>query len=282
VVESCTGSSTACPTDAFVTGGTQCRASAGICDPAESCTGSQADCPSNAFTAAGTECRAAAGICDVAESCTGTQAACPDNALVAAGTQCRGSGGTCDPVELCTGQLFFCPGDVTNASNPIGNTVQLVHSKVNAKTTISWTEAESGRFNVYRGAKVGAAPWVYNQGCLASGVVQQFVNDNATPAVTQMFFYLASRDTTSCNESTLGLDSTGMPRPNASACAAGAGADTDADGVIDALDNCPAVYNPAQSDVDGDVIGDACDNCPSWWNQDQADADLDGVGDVCE
>jgi hypothetical protein len=267
-----------------VAGGTSCRASAGICDPAESCTGSQAACPANAFTAAGTECRAAAGICDLAESCTGSQAACPANALVAAGTQCRGPAGACDPAELCTGQLVFCPGDVTNASNPIGNTVRLVHSKANAKTAINWTEVESGRFNLYRGAKTGAAPWVYNHGCLASGLVQQTANDNLTPAVTQMFFYLVSRDTTSCNESTLGLNSAGTPRPNASACFAGggAGADTDGDGVIDALDNCPAVHNPAQTDVDGDVIGDACDNCPALWNQDQADADHDGIGDVCD
>jgi hypothetical protein len=284
VAESCTGASATCPGDAFVAGGTSCRASAGICDPAESCTGSQAACPANAFTAAGTECRAAAGICDLAESCTGSQAACPANALVAAGTQCRGPAGACDPAELCTGQLVFCPGDVTNASNPIGNTVRLVHSKANAKTAINWTEVESGRFNLYRGAKTGAAPWVYNHGCLASGLVQQTANDNLTPAVTQMFFYLVSRDTTSCNESTLGLNSAGTPRPNASACFAGggAGADADGDGVIDALDNCPAVHNPAQTDVDGDVIGDACDNCPALWNQDQADADHDGIGDVCD
>jgi hypothetical protein len=35
--------------------------------------------------------------------------------------------------------------------------------------------------------------------------------------------------------------------------------DLDADGVRDAYDNCPYVYNPDQSDYDGDGIGDICE-----------------------
>jgi hypothetical protein len=45
--------------------------------------------------------------------------------------------------------------------------------------------------------------------------------------------------------------------------------DVDGDGVADALDNCPLVFNPVrpmdgatQSDVDGDLSGDACDRSP--------------------
>jgi hypothetical protein len=45
--------------------------------------------------------------------------------------------------------------------------------------------------------------------------------------------------------------------------------DQDGDGVVDAKDDCPAVFNPprtmdgtAQSDVDGDGFGDACDSKP--------------------
>jgi hypothetical protein len=45
--------------------------------------------------------------------------------------------------------------------------------------------------------------------------------------------------------------------------------DNDGDGIPDAQDNCPTVFNPirpiddgGQSDVDGDGLGDACDPCP--------------------
>ena len=45
--------------------------------------------------------------------------------------------------------------------------------------------------------------------------------------------------------------------------------DSDGDGIANALDNCPLVFNPlrpmddgAQPDTDGDDIGDACDACP--------------------
>ena len=282
VAETCTGSSVLCPDDGFVVAGTTCRGSTGVCDVAESCTGSSAACPANLFATSGTPCRAAAGVCDVAETCTGASAACPANALVAAGTTCRSSAGTCDPAESCLGTNVNCPTNVTNANNPIGNSVRVRHTTSGAlKYIVEWTEVEGGPFDVYRGARVGANPWSYNQACFGNRTPQANVTDNATPAVTQMFFYLVTRDAGSCNESSLGFDSAGVPRPNPSACPH-LGVDTDADGVIDVIDNCPAVYNPAQTDVDGDVIGDACDNCPNDTNPDQADADHDGLGDACD
>jgi len=40
--------------------------------------------------------------------------------------------------------------------------------------------------------------------------------------------------------------------------------DNDADGIANAVDNCPNVYNPSQRDADGDGIGNACDaDCPN-------------------
>jgi hypothetical protein len=39
--------------------------------------------------------------------------------------------------------------------------------------------------------------------------------------------------------------------------------DSDGDGIKNAMDNCPAIYNPNQADKDGDGIGDACDICPN-------------------
>jgi len=101
----------------------------------------------------------------------------------------------------------------------------------------------------------------------------------------------------------------GIPGPN----------DKDGDGIDDASDNCPNVFNPvrgldngAQGDFDGDQIGDECDvcpfdadntaceynwsandvdcdgikngkdNCPQDANDDQADKDGDGHGDACD
>jgi hypothetical protein len=58
--------------------------------------------------------------------------------------------------------------------------------------------------------------------------------------------------------------------------------DGDGDGVLDNVDNCPAVWNSLQSDIDGDDVGDVCDNCPTIANANQLDADLDGIGDVCD
>lgn len=92
--------------------------------------------------------------------------------------------------------------------------------------------------------------------------------------------------------------------------------DADADGIVDAEDNCPTIFNPirpvdggAQGDADGDGQGDVCDpcaldatdscsgsgddvdgdgvpndsdNCPGTANDDQLDSDSDGKGDVCD
>jgi hypothetical protein len=75
--------------------------------------------------------------------------------------------------------------------------------------------------------------------------------------------------------------------------------DTDGDGIPDAADDCPGVFDPAQRDTDGDGVGDACDTepppdrdgdgvpdpvdlCPDVADPDQVDRDGDGRGDACD
>jgi len=58
--------------------------------------------------------------------------------------------------------------------------------------------------------------------------------------------------------------------------------DWDGDGYLDAVDNCPGLYNPAQADGDEDGVGDLCDNCVALDNSDQFDADEDSFGDACD
>jgi len=63
--------------------------------------------------------------------------------------------------------------------------------------------------------------------------------------------------------------------------------DLDADGIANAMDNCPTANNPDQHDEDVDTVGDACDNCPHVSNTTQANAlegaiGADAVGDACD
>jgi YVTN family beta-propeller protein len=72
------------------------------------------------------------------------------------------------------------------------------------------------------------------------------------------------------------------PAFTATAAGTRAGIDRDEDGLLDGLDNCPAVTNGSQTDADADFAGDACDNCAARSNGSQADTDADGTGDVCD
>src|SRR5262249_51111226 len=58
--------------------GTTCRAAAaGGCDVAETCNGTSSTCPNDAFQPSTFTCRSAANECDIAETCPGNSATCP-------------------------------------------------------------------------------------------------------------------------------------------------------------------------------------------------------------
>jgi len=58
--------------------------------------------------------------------------------------------------------------------------------------------------------------------------------------------------------------------------------DRDGDGILDAADKCPDVFDPLQRDHDNDGFGDACDGCPPFASATNDDTDGDGVGDSCD
>ncbi len=65
--------------------------------------------------------------------------------------------------------------------------------------------------------------------------------------------------------------------------------DLDADGIPNAADLCPMMFDPDQHDEDGDGVGDACDDCPSLADPAQADFGETGggqfgdhIGDACD
>jgi hypothetical protein len=89
--------------------GTECRASAGECDPAESCDGVSTRCPADQKTGAGVSCTDDGNVCTL-DQCDGTSPTCQHPAGHA-GTECRASAGECDPAESCDGVSTGCPAD---------------------------------------------------------------------------------------------------------------------------------------------------------------------------
>ncbi|TMB07162.1 MAG: hypothetical protein E6J71_29900 [Deltaproteobacteria bacterium] len=146
VAETCTGTSTTCPPDAFAPSSTPCtsladsnpctvdmcsgtsatcthpagntgaicRAAAGECDAVETCTGTSTTCPSDAKKPLGTACTADTNPCTL-DQCNGTSNSCQHPAGNA-GTVCRAAANGCDVAETCTGTSTTCPTDAFRSS----------------------------------------------------------------------------------------------------------------------------------------------------------------------
>src|SRR5204863_1417995 len=115
VMETCTGTSGACPADGFASASTSCTGASqgGVCDndPADHCSGTGNSCV-DVFHTASLTCRRSAGQCDVPETCTGASGACPVDGFASASTSCTGTsqGGVCDndPADHCLGTSNSC------------------------------------------------------------------------------------------------------------------------------------------------------------------------------
>ncbi len=115
--ETCSGSSATCPTNAFHNSTVQCRPAAGTCDSPEFCIFGNASCPTDVVYNSTVVCRASAGNCDVAETCTGVSGVCPSDAFLTLGTECRPAPGACSSPGVCTGVSAVCPASVVYNSS---------------------------------------------------------------------------------------------------------------------------------------------------------------------
>src|SRR5205807_3980331 len=114
-LDQCDGTNVTCQHPAGNAGAT-CRASAGACDVAETCTGASTTCPADGFLSSSTICRASGGECDPAENCPGNGPACPADAKKSAGTACTADTNPCT-ADQCDGTSATCQHPAGNAGN---------------------------------------------------------------------------------------------------------------------------------------------------------------------
>jgi len=167
--------------------------------------------------------------CDPALGCVHTPVSCDD------GNVCTSE--SCDPASGCAylpadgnpcddGEYATC-GDACVGGACFGHFVEQPEEVGDGavsfeadKETIVWADV-SGTYNVYRGSNGhGAAPWEYDQTCLAANVTGTAASDANVPPAGAFFYYLVSR-ASECRESNLGHDSIGTPTPNDHPCATG-------------------------------------------------------------
>ena len=118
--DKCTGTSGA-PACVHAAGnaGTTCRIAANECDVAETCTGTSTTCPTDAVKSNTTVCTDDGNACTT-DKCNGTVGApaCV-HAAGNAGTTCRSAANECDMAETCTGSSTTCPTDAVKSNTTV-------------------------------------------------------------------------------------------------------------------------------------------------------------------
>src|SRR5262249_9760640 len=111
----CNGSSTTCQ-HAAGNAGTVCRAAVNECDNAETCTWSSTTCPTHTVKSWSATCTDDGNPCTT-DLCNGSTSspACV-HAAGNAGTVCRAAVNECDNAETCTGSSTTCPSDTVKSS----------------------------------------------------------------------------------------------------------------------------------------------------------------------
>lgn len=110
--ETCNGSSRACPVDALAGVSEVCRPSMHpVCDPEERCDGASVDCPMDGWASVDTACGTVpSGACDLPDHCQGDGPRCVE-LYVERGVACNSEPvtGACDTADVCTGDRPDCP-----------------------------------------------------------------------------------------------------------------------------------------------------------------------------
>jgi cytosine/adenosine deaminase-related metal-dependent hydrolase len=116
-----------------------------------------------------------------------------------------------------------------------------------------------------------------------AGITLSAIQASVGPSAYDLYICGTPADEPTCEPFRNNEDGDGIIYPTSSTT------DFDGDGIDNAVDNCPDVFNPqrpldgfVQADADADGIGDACDPCPLTTGQTCVwrDRDLDGVVDL--